>query len=127
MQLVVLLKKLTRGALLSPLEASEEFREGVIRCFKALLLNLRPCSDDSCPCKKISSWPVLLEVESLQLPPFSKCDLKQEECLLAFLQSETASAAVGHWLSLLLKVFNIPPSADDSLLGIYDLSISLWY
>nr|GLL38243.1 uncharacterized protein LOC109178092 isoform X2 [Ipomoea trifida] len=106
-QLVVLLKKLTRGALLSPLEASEEFREGVIRCFKALLLNLRPCSDDSCPCKKISSWPVLLEVESLQLPPFSKCDLKQEECLLAFLQSETASAAVGHWLSLLLKAADI--------------------
>ncbi|KAK8342883.1 hypothetical protein V6Z11_A08G271700 [Gossypium hirsutum] len=32
-----------------------------------------------------------------------KFDLEQGECLLAFLQSEAASAAVGHWLSLLLK------------------------
>nr|XP_025625066.1 uncharacterized protein LOC112717178 isoform X2 [Arachis hypogaea] len=76
-QMVVLLKKLTYGALLTPAEASEEFREGIILCFRALLLGLSPCSDVSCS--------------------------YSEECLLAFLRSQSASAAVGHWLSLLLK------------------------
>ncbi|KAB2601906.1 hypothetical protein D8674_002911 [Pyrus ussuriensis x Pyrus communis] len=33
----------------------------------------------------------------------SKYDSEPDECLLAFLQSKTASAGVGHWLSLLLK------------------------
>ncbi|XP_073158890.1 uncharacterized protein [Henckelia pumila] len=84
-QMVVILKKLAQGASLSPLEGSEEFREGVIRCFRALMLNLCPCSDDDCPCKQI-------------VP---------KECSLAFLQSEPASAAVGHWLSLLLKAADV--------------------
>ncbi|XP_006344919.2 uncharacterized protein [Solanum tuberosum] len=106
-QFIVLAKKLTRGALLSPMEASEEFREGVIRCFKALLLNLHCCSSESCPCKQISGWPLLLERKSLHSPPVSKLKFKEEECLVAFLQSETASVAVGHWLSLLLKVADV--------------------
>ncbi|XP_069148470.1 uncharacterized protein [Solanum lycopersicum] len=106
-QFIVLTKKLTRGALLSPMEASEEFREGVIRCFKALLLNLHCCSSESCPCKQISGWPLLLERKSLHSPPVSKLKFKEEECLVAFLQSETASVAVGHWLSLLLKVADV--------------------
>ncbi|MCE2055363.1 hypothetical protein HAX54_042481 [Datura stramonium] len=106
LQFVVLTKKLTRGMLLSPMEASEEFREGVIRCFKALLLNLHCCSCESCPCKQISGWPLLLERKSLHSPPVSKFKFK-EECLVAFLQSETASVAVGHWLSLLLKVADV--------------------
>lgn len=104
--MVVLLKKLTYGALLSPSDASEEFREGVIKCFRAMLLNLLPCSDESCACKQIFGMPMLLENRDLKDPlsRSSKYDSEPDECLLAFLQSQAASAAVGHWLSLLLNV-----------------------
>ncbi|PIN00472.1 hypothetical protein CDL12_27024 [Handroanthus impetiginosus] len=107
-QMVVILKKLALGAMLSPSEASEEFREGVIRCFRALLLNLRPCSDDSCPCNQIGDWPVLpAEKELRPVSRVSKRNSVSKECLLAFLQSEPAAAAIGHWLSLLLKAADI--------------------
>ncbi|KAL2475889.1 ARM repeat superfamily protein [Abeliophyllum distichum] len=108
-QMVVILKKLTHGVLLSPSEASEEFREGVIRCFKALLLNLHSCSDESCPCKQICGCPTLLGRDEVQFScaRVSKYDLVPEQCLLAFLQSEPASAIVGHWLSLLLKAADV--------------------
>ncbi|KAK8698358.1 hypothetical protein V6N13_114480 [Hibiscus sabdariffa] len=103
-QMVVVLKKLTYAALLSLSEASEEFREGVIKCFRALLLNLIRCSNKSCLCKQSLDLPMLLETRDLLMPDrILKLDLEQGECLLAFLQSEAASAAVGHWLSLLLK------------------------
>ena len=102
MQMVVVMKKLTYAALLSPSEASEEFREGVIKCFRALLFGLLPCSDDSCSCKQVSGLPALLESGSLQTSGAG--GLETGECLIAFLQSQNASAAVGHWLSLLLKV-----------------------
>lgn len=109
--MVVILRKLTHGAMLSPLEASEEFREGVIRCFRALLLSLCHCSSDSCPCKQIGDWPSLPAERELQFPvsKLPKCNSVSEECLLAFLQSEPASAAIGHWLSLLLKACISPP------------------
>lgn len=105
MQMVVVLKKLTCGALLSPLEASEEFREGVIKCFKAIFMNLYLCSDNACSCKQISGSPALAENREFQghLDVLSE-ESKPNECLLEFLRSDTASAAVGHWLSLLLKV-----------------------
>ncbi|KAE8699110.1 E3 ubiquitin-protein ligase RGLG2-like [Hibiscus syriacus] len=103
-QMVVVLKKLTYAALLSSSEASEEFREGVNKCFRALLLNLLHCSNQSCLCKQSLDLPMLLETRDLLIPNRTlKLDLEQGECLLAFLQSEAASAAVGHWLSLLLK------------------------
>ncbi|KAG8487262.1 hypothetical protein CXB51_020577 [Gossypium anomalum] len=103
-QMVVVLKKLTYAALLSPSEASEEFREGVIKCFRALLLNLHHCSNQSCLCKQSLDLPMLLATRDMLMPNGTlKFDLEQGECLLAFLQSEAASAAVGHWLSLLLK------------------------
>ncbi|GMI88663.1 hypothetical protein like AT1G79190 [Hibiscus trionum] len=103
-QMVVVLKKLTYAALLSLSEASEEFREGVIKCFRALLLNLLHCSNQSCLCKQSLDLPMLLETRDILMPNRTmKLDLEQGECLLAFLQSEAASAAVGHWLSLLLK------------------------
>ncbi|XVE62997.1 hypothetical protein DITRI_Ditri06bG0164600 [Diplodiscus trichospermus] len=103
-QMVVIMKKLTYAALLSPSEASEEFREGVIKCFRALLLNLRRCCNLSCLCKQSLDLPMLLETRELLSPTGAmKLDSEQGECLLAFLQSEAASAAVGHWLSLLLK------------------------
>ncbi|WCJ23816.1 ARM repeat superfamily protein [Euphorbia peplus] len=104
-QMVVLIKKLTHAAMLSPLEASEEFREGVIKCFRALLLSLLPCSDDACSCRQSLGWPPLFEtadIQALQFQPLY-CDSGRGECLLAFLQSQSAAAAVGHWLSLLLK------------------------
>jgi hypothetical protein len=106
--MVVVLKKLTYGALL-PLSASEEFREGVIKCFRALLLSLLPCSDKSCSCKQILGLPTLLESGSVEtsLCTSTKNYSESEECLLAFLQSQTASTAVGHWLSLLLQVHQI--------------------
>ncbi|KAL8473985.1 hypothetical protein ACS0TY_030725 [Phlomoides rotata] len=110
-QMAVILRKLTNGAMLSPLEASEEFREGVIRCFRAVLLNLCPCSNDSCPCKQIADRPVLPSENELQLPVpnVSKYNSASKECSLAFIQSEPASAAVGHWLSLMLKACICPP------------------
>lgn len=101
--MVVVLKKLTYGALLSPSASSEEFREGVIRCFRAMLLGLHPCSDNSCSCKQSTGLPALLTSRSLQAPQCLDYDSKPQECLLLFIQSQTASAAVGHWLSLLLK------------------------
>lgn len=108
--MVVILKKLTHGALLSPMEASEEFREGVIRCFKALLLNLSSCSDGSCQCKQIDDS-LLPHEKELQFPVHKASihNLVEGECLLGFLQSEAASAAVGHWLSLLLKACRCTP------------------
>uniref|UniRef100_A0A5B6YNE8 TELO2-interacting protein 1 n=1 Tax=Davidia involucrata TaxID=16924 RepID=A0A5B6YNE8_DAVIN len=108
-QMVVVLKKLTYGALLSPSEAAEEFREGVIKCFRLLLLGLHLCSDESCSCKQINGLPTLSASRELGSPltRLSKHDSEQEGCLLAFLQSESASAAVGHWLSLLLKAADV--------------------
>nr|KYP42134.1 hypothetical protein KK1_036480 [Cajanus cajan] len=104
-QMVVLLKKLTYGAMLSPTEASEEFREGILLCVKALFLSLYPCSDVSCLCKKISGLPALSDgIYNNRLHKTFKNDSESEECLLAYLQSQFALAAVGHWLSLLLKV-----------------------
>ncbi|KAF7808337.1 TELO2-interacting protein 1 like [Senna tora] len=104
-QMVVLLKKLTYGALLSPSEASEEFREGIVLCFRALILSLNSCSDESCSCQQISGVPALSENTYNETPPRKsfKCGVESEVCLLAFLHSQSASAAVGHWLSLLLK------------------------
>lgn len=110
LQMVVVLKKLTYGALLSPSDASEEFREGVIKCFRALLLNLLPCSDKSCTCHQIFGLPMLLEKRDFKSPAISSSNYvsASDECLLSFLQSQAASAAVGHWLSLLLKVCQLP-------------------
>ena len=103
--MVVLLKKLTYGAMLSPSEASEEFREGILLCVKALLLSLYSCSDVSCLCEQIPGLPALSDdIYNDELHKTFKYGSESDKCLLAFLQSQFASAAVGHWLSLLLKV-----------------------
>eukprot|EP00257_Ricinus_communis_P015582 XP_015573531.1 uncharacterized protein LOC8280892 isoform X1 [Ricinus communis] len=106
-QMIVLMKKLTHAALLSPLEASEEFCEGVIKCFKALLLRLCPCSDEACSCRQSLGLPALLKSADMQICETSNSDAEQGECLLAFLQSQAAAPGVGHWLSLLLKAADI--------------------
>lgn len=102
LQMVVVLKKLTYAALLSPSEASEEFREGVIKCFSSMLLSLHPCVDSSCSCKQVLGSPELLEPRNLRTQVTGAS--LSGECLVAFLQSQKASAAVGQWLSLLLQV-----------------------
>ncbi|XP_072963405.1 uncharacterized protein [Typha angustifolia] len=104
-QMVVVLKKLTSGAMLSPSEASEEFREGIVRCFRAMLLQLQPCSVNSCSCRQTVFLPTVLSVITLQVDHVSSSNYcaEPDECLLAFLRSQNASAAVGHWLSLLLQ------------------------
>ncbi|PNX87513.1 hypothetical protein L195_g043603, partial [Trifolium pratense] len=90
------MKKLTYGALLSPSEASEEFREGYLFCFRALLLNLNSCYDALCSCKQIPGLPALSDnVYNHKIHKNFKYDSESEECLLAFLRSQTASAAVG--------------------------------
>jgi TELO2-interacting protein 1 len=106
--MVAMLKKLTSGAMLSPSEASEEFRGGVIRCFRAMILQLQPCSDSSCSCNQATVLPTTPTVTGLEVESVvrSKYSAQPEECLLAFLRSQNASAAVGHWLSLLLQVLH---------------------
>ncbi|GAY42440.1 hypothetical protein CUMW_066860 [Citrus unshiu] len=100
-QMVVLTTKLAKAATLSPSEASEEFREGAIKCFRAVFSSLRGCSDNFCSCNQILGFPELLESNTLQRS-FSKAS-ESGECLVAFLQSQDASVAVGYWLSFLLK------------------------
>jgi len=105
--MVAMLKKLTSGAMLSPSEASEEFRGAIIRCFKALVLQLQPCLDNFCSCKQGTLLPTTPTSTGLEVVSVSRSNYsaQPEECLLAFLQSQNASAAVGHWLSLLLQVW----------------------
>lgn len=104
-QMTALLKKLTSGAILSPSEASEEFRRGIIRCFRGMVLQLQPCSDHSCLCKQATALPKTPAITSSEVGSVvrPKDSAQPEECLLAFLRSQNASAAVGHWLSLLLQ------------------------
>lgn len=105
--MIVVMKKITLGALLSPSEASEEFRLGIIRCFKAMLLRLQPCSTMSCSCKQRVILPTVECFMTLPAQPGTLSIhgvVESEECFIAFLQSHNASAAVGHWLSLLLQV-----------------------
>ncbi|KAK8945962.1 hypothetical protein KSP40_PGU008100 [Platanthera guangdongensis] len=105
-QMVVVLKKLTFGALLSPSEASEEFRIGIIKCLKAMLLRIQPCFVVSCSCKGIFFVPTMAITLENCFPNPAYYE-EPEECLLSFLQSKDASAAVGHWLSLLFQVAEV--------------------
>jgi len=116
--------------MLSPLEASEEFRSGIIRCFRAMVLQLQPCSERSCSCKQATVLPTTSTNTNLETGSVvcSKLHAHPEECLLAFLQSQNASAAVGHWLSLLLQVWRPSEySVYPFLLGKNDLALVLIY
>ncbi|KAH9617362.1 hypothetical protein KSS87_016203 [Heliosperma pusillum] len=106
-QLTVLIKKLTYAAMLSASEASEEFRQGVVMCFRTLLLNLTPCLHTSCSCPRSLGTPSLLDTthsKGFTAPHLTTYHCQPSDCLIAFLQSQTASPAVGHWLSLLLNI-----------------------
>ncbi|KAI3755976.1 hypothetical protein L1987_55787 [Smallanthus sonchifolius] len=115
-QMVVILKNLTNAALLSPSEASEEFREGIIRCFKALINSLCSCADTSCTCNQINGPPMLLDNKySKSFLTVSRMhELKREECLIAFLRSPSATVTVGHWLSLLLKAADVEAASGHT-------------
>ncbi|XP_026378345.1 uncharacterized protein LOC113272763 [Papaver somniferum] len=93
-RMIIVLKELTYGDLVTPSESSEELREGIVRCFRALLLRLHSSSNVFSICTQISSiFQTLLLNKS-----------EPDECLVAFLQSQDASAAVGYWLLRHLKV-----------------------
>ncbi|KAJ1693480.1 hypothetical protein LUZ63_010178 [Rhynchospora breviuscula] len=112
-QMVMILKKLTSGAMLSHTDASEEFRIGIIRSFKAMLLRMQPCSVSFCVCKRSVIPHTAVEITHLD---FNLANNKRygstdsPGCLLAFLQSPDASAAVGHWFSLLLQTAEVEAS-----------------
>jgi hypothetical protein len=113
-QMTMLLRKLTAGAVLSPAEASEEFRHGVVNCLRALLGALAPCHTLSCSCKYVSPSPFdILRQNPVALYEGLKNDEEDlmddeaailEECPLGFLHSQDMAAAIGHLLSLLLQV-----------------------
>jgi len=99
------MKKLTYAAMLTENEASEEFREGVIKCFRALIEGLSSCGVEGCSCEEINGLPALVEAGDNRNVNSARDYLGGEgECLVSFLRSQSASAAVGHWFSLLLKV-----------------------
>lgn len=110
----MLLQKLISAAMLSPREAAEEFRHGVVKCLQALLQNLRPCGSASCVCKLTASSSSFVFLKQNPLAFFSECAIGRAEamellgiadtCPLGYLQSESMSAAVGHLISLLLQV-----------------------
>ncbi|URE24386.1 TELO2 interacting protein 1 [Musa troglodytarum] len=92
-QMVVVLKKITFGAMLSHYEASEEFRVGIIRCFRTMLLNLQPCSVNSCSCKQRVIMPTSKSIDGAFVlhNTISRNHVESLDCLLAFLQSQNAS------------------------------------
>ncbi|URE03324.1 BRCA2, helical [Musa troglodytarum] len=95
--------KITAGAMLSHSEASEEFHVGIIgRCFS--IYNLALLVPRSCKQRVI--MPTSKSIDGAFVPHITilRNHVESLECLLAFLQSQNASAAVGHWLSLLLQV-----------------------
>lgn len=116
----VLLRKLTLAAMLSPDEASEEFRHAAVKSLKRLIAGLRPCRRSFCGCKSSAlPYPIIFGkgclkadlVSALSTPPkntareaVEETAHENEECLIEFLQSENMSVAVGHLLSLFLQI-----------------------
>lgn len=123
-QMSVLLRKLTAAAMLSPQEASEEFRHAAVKSLKILFSGLTSCRRSSCGCR-LSALPHCiissegwLKADIVSWLSFSsRCRSKGEneedreesceECLIEFLQSKNMSATVGHLLSIFLQVFSV--------------------
>lgn len=117
-----LLKKLTAAAMLSPLEASEEFRHCVVLCLRSLFQALQSCGSSSCSCKHVllSPFAILKHNRSVLYEGYTfKDDVQEdflaeeftaveysapEECPLGYLQTLDMAPAIGHLLSLLLQV-----------------------
>ncbi|KAJ3681678.1 hypothetical protein LUZ60_014251 [Juncus effusus] len=110
-QMIMVLKKLTSAAMLSHTEASEEFRTGTIKSFKAMILNIKPCSNNnnSCiSCEKLLVPDTIVPIIGTGSEMRFRTD--SDACLVGFLQSGEASPAVGHWLSLLLQTAEVEAS-----------------
>ncbi|OAE27011.1 hypothetical protein AXG93_1774s1210 [Marchantia polymorpha subsp. ruderalis] len=109
-QMIMMLRKLTGGAMLSTSEASEEFRHGVLKCLKSFLTNLRPCSTASCMCQSVSVSP--FEALDKKIWNLVKANIQNidsiidesDVCPMGFLQTESMAPAVGHLISLLLQI-----------------------
>jgi hypothetical protein len=117
-----LLKKLTAAAMLSPSEASEEFRHHVVMCLRSLFQALQSCGSSSCSCKHVLLPPftilkqnpsVLYEgytfneniQEDFLAEEFTTVEYSAlEKCPLGCLQALDMAPAIGHLLSLLLQV-----------------------
>ncbi|GKA35025.1 ARM repeat superfamily protein [Tanacetum coccineum] len=96
------LNQLTNATLLSPSQASEEFRQAFITSFKALLNALCFYSNSSCQCEQLKSLPRLID-NNRYSQSFPVHELDIDECLLVFLRSQSAAVTVGNWLLLMLR------------------------
>lgn len=120
-QLTTLLRKLTGAAMMSPAEASEEFRHGTVLCLRSVFQALQPCKSSSCSCKYVLPSVFDMLKQDSGDPYKSYTHPAQEEytadeeltpvdyvapevCPLGYLQSLDMAPAIGHLLSLLLQV-----------------------
>lgn len=119
--MVTVLKSLSAAAMLTPAEASEEFRHGVVRCLKASFLSLQSCGDPSCRCSASWSPPqhgygdgCNFYAEHVWTRCFAVSQTRNSEnieaCHVAYLQSDDMRVAIGHLFSVLLKVSHSLPT-----------------
>jgi hypothetical protein len=133
-QMTTLIGKLTKAALLSRAEASEEFRHGIVMCIRSVFQSLQACKSSSCSCKHVlpSPFSILKQDPGELYEGYAvEEDLTDEElttvdyatpevCPLGFLQSLDMAPAIGHLLSLLLQV--CCTSTQSQFFLFYDLS-----
>jgi len=118
--MITLIRKLTGAAMLSPAEASEEFRHGIVMCLRFVFQALQGCKSLSCSCKYILPSPFSIlkqdpgdlyegygyigDVEDETGEEDTVDYATPEVCPLGYLQSVDMAPAIGHLLSLLLQV-----------------------
>ncbi|GJZ12800.1 TELO2-interacting protein 1 [Tanacetum coccineum] len=104
----------------APPKISDAVAEGVLRCLEHLLIKCHVpslnqallkalcfSSNSSCQCEQLKSLPKLIHNKRFSQSSFPVHELDIDECLLAFLRSQSAAVTVGHWLSLLLKAADV--------------------
>jgi len=118
--MTTLVRKLTGAAMLSPAEASEEFRHGIVKCLRSVFEALQACKSLSCSCKYILPSPFSIlkqdpgdlyegygyigEEEDAAGEEYTVDYAAPEVCPLGYLQSVDMAPAIGHLLSLFLQV-----------------------
>ena len=140
--MTTLIGKLTKAALLSPAEASEEFRQGIVLCIKSVVQALQACKSLSCSCKYVLLSPFsILNQDPRELYEgytytAAEEDVIDEElttvdyvtpevCPLGFLQSIDMAPVIGHLLSLLLQVAHQLPSIQTQFFCFMTLVLGL--
>lgn len=119
-QMITLIRKLTGAAMLSPADASEEFRHGIIMCLRSVFQALKGCKSLSCSCKYVLPSPFSIlkqdpgdlyegygyigDVEEEAGEEDTVDYTAPEVCPLGYLQSVDMAPAIGHLLSLLLQI-----------------------